>query len=258
MNLTRIKLLIALSTCSVLAAGPGQADPIISVDLINASGQAITSTYGISSLGTDVGGWNNLTKLYSATDLTYADGTSSTVSYSLTDASGSYSSFNAAYAGTPLAGGPATYGTPTTVTLNNLNANFANGYWLLVYVGGFNANTGSSISDGATTYFYRPDPAPANPYGSFVQTTQTTDPGVGNEPVAQYAVFGSSSSPLASDSLTLTFSTVSGAAGGGAIGGFQIIGAAAPVPEPASAAIVFLGGLGLLVCVRRHRGKRLV
>jgi hypothetical protein len=255
MQFMKTNLAIAIAAGSILAACPTHADPIISVDLLNASGQAITGSYGIAGLGTVVSGWNNPIKLYSLANLSYSDGTSSTVSYSLTDSSGSYSSFNAAYAGTPLAGGPATYGTPTTLTLNNLNANFANGYWLLVYVGGYNANTGSSISDGATTYFYRPDPAPTNPYGAFVQTTQTTDPGVGNEPVAQYAVFGSSSSPLASDSLTLTFSTVSGAAGGGAIGGFQIIGAPAPVPEPASSAVVALGGLGLLVGAQRRRRK---
>ena len=250
------KLLITYTTGFVLAVAAAQAGPIISVDLLNASGQAITGSYGVASLGTVAAGWNNPVKLYSDINLSYSDASSSTVGFSLTTPSGAYQSYNAAYAGTPLAGGPDVYGTPTTLTLNNLNANFAGGYWLIAYVGGFNANNGASISDGTSTYFYRSDSAPANPYGSFVQTTQTSNLGVGNNPIAQYAVFGSSSSLLTSDSLTLTLSTISGGAGGGAIGGFQIIGAPAPAPEPAPAAIVCLGGLGLLVCARRHSGKQ--
>lgn len=245
------KLFVAISACSILALGHSQADPIISVNLTHASGQAITGTFGIASLGTDVGGWNNPINLYSDINLSYSDASSSTVGFTLTTPGGAYASFNSAWAGTPLAGGPDAYGTPTTLTLNNLNANFANGYWIIAYVGGFNGNNGASISDGTDTYFYQnPNPPPTPPV-TLVQTTQTTDLGVGNEPVAQYAVFGSSSSLLTSDSLTLTLSTVSGAAGGEALGGFQIIGAPVAVPEPSSMALGLVGGFGLLVVMRR-------
>jgi len=250
----KIKLLLSSSTCFILAVFTAQADPVISVNLTHASAQAITSpnTFGIASLGTDVGGWNNPINLYSMANLAYSDASSSTVGFTLADSSGSYATFNAAYAGTPLAGGPDVYvASAGTITLNNLNANFANGYWIIAYIGGFNAATGGSISDGTSTYFYRPDPAPVNPYGTFVQTTQTTDLGAGANPIAQYAVFGSSSSPLTSDSLTLTLATSTGAAGGEAFGGFQIIGAAAPVPEPAPLSLALLGGAGLWIIGRR-------
>ena len=252
-NIKKISAVASLA----FALNQAQAQSVISVDLLNASGQAISGSYGISSLGTVVGGWNNPIKLYSAANLLYSDASSSTVGFTLVDGSGSYSTFNAAYAGTPLAGGPAVYpASAGTITLNNLNANFANGYWIIAYVGGYNANTGDSISDGTDTYFYRPDPAPANPYGTFVQTTQTTDLGPGANPIAQYAVFGSSSSPLTSDSLILTLATSSGAAGGGAIGGFQIIGAPAPAPEPSTMALATMSGVGLLVLARRKPWNR--
>jgi MYXO-CTERM domain-containing protein len=247
------KLVISFSASIALAMVTTQAQTI-SVDLLNASGQAITGSYGVSSQGTVVGGWNNPIKLYSDTGLLFSDASSSTVGFTLSTPSGAYQSYNAAWAGTPLAGGPDVYGTPTTLTLNNLNANFASGYWIIAYVGGFNANNGASISDGTDTFFYRSDPAPANPYGPFVQTTQTTDLGVSANPIAQYAVFGGSSTPLTSDSLVLTLSTITGGAGGGAIGGFQIIGAT-PVPEPATAAVALVG-VGLLGLVRRQSRKQ--
>ena len=245
----KTKLLISSVAGCLLAVTTVQSQ-IISVDQLNGSGQAITGTFGIASLGTVVGGWNNLVKPYGATNLLYSDASSSTVGFTLSGPGG-YSAYNAAYTNTPLQGGISDYTTTTgttSLTLNNLNANFANGYWIIAYVGGFNSCLGATISDGTDTFYYQPLSSPTAPV-TFVQTTQTTDLGSGLETVAQYAVFGSSSAPLTSDSLTLTLNDLYG--GGAGLGGFQIIGAAAPVPEPAPISIALLGGLGFLLCARR-------
>ena len=55
----KTKLLISSAACLALAVLTAQADPIISVNLTHASGQAISGAYGVGGLGTDVGGWNN-------------------------------------------------------------------------------------------------------------------------------------------------------------------------------------------------------
>jgi hypothetical protein len=138
---------------------------------------------------------------------------------------------------------------PVSITLSDLNATYPSGYFAIVYVGGFNANTGASITDGNTTFFYKPLASPTAPV-TFVQTTQTSDLGSGNNPTAQYAVFGSLESPLTSDSVTFTLNTLSG--GGAGLGGVQIVS----VPEPASAALVGMGAV--LFLLRRQRVKKAV
>lgn len=227
---------------------------IVSVNLIQNPGndsQQIDAdeTFGIASLGTVVGGWHNINA--GTSNLTDAAAITTSVDVSLTQPNGQ-ATFNSAYADTPLFAGLDDYTTtanPVSVTISDLNATFSSGYFAIVYVGGFNANTGASITDGTTTYFYRPLPSPSAPV-SFVQTLQTTDLGDGNNPTAQYAVFGSYASPLTADSITFTLDTLYG--GGAAIGGLQIVA----VPEPASFSLALMGGLGLLLLAQRRSRHR--
>lgn len=225
---------------------------IVSVNLVQNLGNNnqqidIGETFGIASLGTVVGGWNNL-NANSTLNLADSSGFATTVDLTLTQPNGQ-ATFANAYTNTPLFAGLDDYTTTTTpvsMTLSDLNATFTAGYYAIVYVGGFNANTGASITDGSSTFFYRVDPAPVAPYGSFVRTTQTTDLGLGNNPIAQYAVFGSSSSPLTANSITFTLDTLYG--GGSGLGGVQLVA----VPEP-SAAMTLLLGVGLLASSRIGR-----
>lgn len=207
-------------------------------------------TFGVPSLGSDVGLWNNINQPHSGTGLTYANGLSSTVGYTVTSPGG-WGTAATNYNNTPMRGFLADYtGTtkPSTVELSGLNASFASGYYLIVYLTGFNANLGASIDDGSTTYYYQAVDFTSSTWdGTLVQTTATADSGSGANPVAQYAIFGSSSSPLTADTITLTERTLYG--GGAGIGGLQIMG----VPEPASASVALLG-LGLFgLFIRRPR-----
>jgi len=242
--------LIALATVSGLLAATPVAAQIVSLNIIQNPGNNnqqidVGETFGIPSLGSVAGGWVNLNA--GANNLTDNLGFATTLDFSLTQPNGQ-ATFNNAYTNTPLFAGLDDYTTtaaPVSITLSDLNATFAGGYFAIVYVGGFNANTGASISDGTSAFYFRLDPAPVAPYGSFVQTTQTTDLGAGNNPIAQYAVFGSSASPLTANSITFTLDTLSG--GGAALGGVQIIA----VPEPTTAALL-LSGLLVLALRRRN------
>lgn len=244
---TRIIVVTALA--GLIAAAPAAAQ-VVSINIMQNGGndaQQIDAdeTFGIASYGSVVGGWYNLNA--ATPNLLNHLGAATTLDFALTQPNGQ-GTFNAAYNDTPLFAGLDDYTTtptPVSITISDINATFSLGYYAIVYVGGFNANTGASISDGASTFYYRPNPAPAAPYGSFVQTTQTTDLGAGNNPIAQYAVFGSQASPLSADSITFTLDTLSG--GGASLGGVQIIA----VPEPATAAFL-LSGVMLLAWRRRN------
>ncbi|MCU0787435.1 MAG: beta-galactosidase [Verrucomicrobia bacterium] len=224
--------LIALALLGASSLAPGA---VISVNFIQNPGndnQQIDAdeTFGIASLGTVVGGWINVTA--GLNNLTDAEGNATTVNLSAIGQPNGQATFYAGYTNTPPYAGFDDYtGTanPCYFTLNNLNANFPNGCKVIVYVGGFNGNTGASISDGTTTYYYRPDPSPAAPYGSFVQTSQTTDLGAGNNPIAQYAVFGGTGL-LTNNTLTFTIDTLAG--GGSGLCGFQIVGTSVNEPQP--------------------------
>ncbi len=196
-------------------------------------------TFGIAAEGSAAGGWVNLNQAGSATNLTDSVGSATSVDFSLT-APNQWASFNAAYDDTPLKGGIDDYtGTtlPTSITLSDLNATFPDGCKVIVYVGGFNANRGASISDGTTTYHFQAADSPVAPV-AFVATTDTTDDGDDTAPEAQYAVFGSDVSPLTDNSITLTIDTLYG--GGAAICGVQVIGeGVTPLPVSGPVSINF-------------------
>jgi hypothetical protein len=229
-----------------LSAVATQADSIISVNLTDFATDVqqidADESYGIAAEGSLTDGWVNLNRTLAASDLLFADGSASTVSTTLT-APNSWGSFNAAYDDTPMRGGIDDYtGTvnPTSISFANLAANFPAGYKAIVYLTGFNGNTGASISDGTTTFFYQTDGSPAP--GAPVITTDTVDDGV--YPVAQYAVFGGDLSPLNADTITFTLDTLAG--GGSGLGGVQLVA----IPEPATVSIL---GLGLAVLALRCR-----
>ncbi len=106
-----------------------------------------------------------------------------------------------------------------------LNATFPDGYKVIVYVGGFLGNRGTSISDGKSTFYYQTPASPTAPV-TFVQTTTVTNDGDGTAPEAHYAIFGTDESPLLIDSITFTIDTLYG--GGSFIGGIQIMGESVP------------------------------
>jgi hypothetical protein len=115
------------------------------------------------------------------------------------------------------------------VTLTNLSDTFPNGYKVIAYISGFNSNTGASISDGSTTYYYQTLNDPANEFtGALTRTSVTTDLGNANNPFAQYAVFGEPE-PLTNNTVTLTLQALYG--GGAILGGFQILPSTSRTPN---------------------------
>ncbi len=191
-------------------------------------------TYGVASLNTVVGNWNN-TGATGGSNLILDDGSASTIGYTAT-APNARAGFNAVYNQTALKGGFDSYlASDVSMTITNLNANFADGYYAIVYVTGFLLNTGASISDGTSTYYFQ-TPNPEN-----ATLVQTLDTNVGDGyDVATYAVFGSELSALTADSITFTLDTIEG--GGTGFGGVQIVA----IPEPATAGLFAVLGGGLL------------
>ncbi|MEX0326398.1 MAG: sulfatase [Puniceicoccaceae bacterium] len=187
-------------------------------------------TFGVPSLGTVVGNWNNITA--EPGDLIWANGGMSSVTFSLSNPN-EFSYYGAGYINTPLNYGPDHYlGTPdepgTSLTLFNLNANFPHGYRAIAYMTGFVANTGGSITDGATAYYYQTlNPRPETfTVDDLMETTVTEDPGEGLAPFAQYAVFGGVNEPLKFDRVTFRVDALYG--GGVGLGGIQLMAAEVP------------------------------
>ena len=246
-HLKQLTAIAAAAIASTLGSSVATAQ-VVSVNIMQNGGndaQQIDAdeTFGIASYGSVVGGWYNLNA--ATPNLLNHLGAATTLDFALTQPNGQ-ATFNAAYNDTPLFAGLDDYTTtptPVSITISDINATFSLGYYAIVYVGGFNANTGASITDGTSKYYYRPLPTPVAPV-SFVQTTQTTDLGLGNNPTAQFAVFGSMSVPLTADSITFTIDTLYG--GGSGLGGVQIVA----VPEPTTAALLLSGAM--LLALRRR------
>lgn len=250
MKTSRNSIPALLSSLGIAIASSQASATVVSINLTEFANdiQQINSdeTFGIAAEGSVVGGWVNLNQTLTATNVADSGGSPTTVDVSGTAPNG-WASFNAAYDDTPLKAGIDDYtgtGSPTTIVLADLNATFASGYKIIVYLTGFNGNTGASISDGTTTYFFQTIGSPSAPV-TLVRTTDTTDNGAGTAPEAQYAVFGSDVAPLTANSITLTLDTLYG--GGSGLGGVQIVSA---IPEPGS---LLLLGVGVLPLALRRR-----
>jgi hypothetical protein len=113
-------------------------------------------------------------------------------------------------------------------------------YDVYVYLGSNNNGATAHVTDGTTIYDYTVsyDGTPV-PFPGFVQTTATDD----SFPVANYAKF----SGLTSSSVTVTADSFGNGAG---MFGLQIVQV---VPEPMSATLLGLGGLGLILAIKRRR-----
>lgn len=213
-----------------------------------------TETFGVAELDTVVGHWTNVVATtagstaapvtVSATGLAWSDGTASTVDFSAQYAAAVGNIAAAGYINTPLKYGLAHYPITddtkgTTFTVTNLNANFANGYYVIVYLSGFATNDGASVTAGGTTYYYRSPDLPSTPLSSLVLTTSTVFPAAANDaPIAEYALFGSTGSPLSADSFTVDLDALYG---GPILAGLQIVGippSSPSVPEPATYALL--------------------
>ena len=182
-------------------------------------------TFGVPALNTVVGNWNNLPG--AAQNLNWDDGTSNTVGIDLNQPNGT-SFFGAGYINTPMNFGLDHYlGSSdepgTAIVAYNLSPNFPGGYYVIAYLTGFIKNTDALATDGIRTFYYQtPNPAPASfTVDDLVETTVTTDPGAGNAPFAQYAVFGSVDEPLTAGDITIRVDALFG--GGVGIGGLQIV-----------------------------------
>lgn len=122
-------------------------------------------------------------------------------------------------------------------------------YMVVVYLGGDASNNGY-ISDGTATYYYHLDDSVAST-GVQTLSTDTVDNSPGWNTSASYVVFGSGSSPLTADSLTLTMAHPAGANSSAkvGIGGFQIIA----VPEPATMGLFGFASLACLFFRKLYR-----
>jgi len=134
-------------------------------------------------------------------------------------------------------------GGSVSMTLNSIPYSVYN---IIVYLSSDTAGRVGTVNIGSTTYDFSTmgpaeiggTPATAgSSNASFVQTTDT----IGGNPSADYAVF----SDLTGSSQTI-MSTV---ASYGGIAGFQVVA----VPEPSSMALAGLGGIGMLLALRRKQ-----
>ena len=269
------KLMIAMSLS--LATLVSQA-AIISVNYYDnngtvANGRQIDSATvtGADSYATD--GWiNTITGQNIAMNL--SDGTATTVGLFTrrpNGASADFSGDSSAHNNTPLRGFAQAFltaGAEAHIELSNMNANFQNGYSVVVYVGGDSNNNGWGLTlnegvnhtgyDAAagTTYFGKTRFNPNAPEGSgngfadngFEEVDYTvsglTDASANSAfPLANYVVFDN----LSADSLLITLDGMKNAKAG--IGGFQIVGDV--IPEPATIGLLGVFG-GAMAFVRKR------
>ncbi|MDB2429740.1 hypothetical protein N9W62_06125 [Akkermansiaceae bacterium] len=150
--------------------------------------------------------------------LNLRDQTGTPTTLDLTIANGNRNLFGVnSIGGTPMKAGQAFFiaGAGPSFTFSEIP--YAN-YKVVAYLTGYNAtNTQASISDGTTTYWWRPQP-----YGPALNQTTDTDTSDGIDQ-ASYAVFGTDENPLTGSSFTLQALLGSSATAGAGIGGFQII-----------------------------------
>lgn len=222
--------LAALLLTAALASAQGR---IISMNLAPAqTGNAAIDpeeTYGVPELGSVTGNWSN--ESWNKTDLKWDDGSLSTVGMDV-QFRNERLFFGPGFINTPMNYGVPHYeATPTDpgtgLDFYNLDQNFPDGYFVIVYIMAFikDPTTAGSVTNGRTTFYFRPpadNQTPVTP-DLLLQTTVTSDPGAGNYPEAHYAVFGSKELPLSSPFLSIRIGHVGG--GGVGLGGVQIVSA---------------------------------
>lgn len=205
--------------------------------------------FGLPSMSTVVGNWNNL-KSFGSTNptagLVDSTGAATVVSATVLNAGGNQF-WGADYINTPWNYGIAAFpntANPVSVSFSGLNAQFASGYFAIVYVNGAPANPGAAVTDGTTTYFFQT----SNPANTTPMLITDVNSGDGYQ-TGNYALFGSTSSPLTADTITFSIPTGSIVANNAGIGGVQLVA----VPEPGKMALV--AGLATLlsISVRRRR-----
>lgn len=150
--------------------------------------------------------------------LNLRDQTSTPTTLDLTIANGNRNLFGGNnISGTPMKAGQAFFIPNAGPSFTFSEIPYAN-YKVVVYLTGYNAtNTQASISDGTTTYWWRPQP-----FGPSLNQTTDTDASDGIDQ-ASYAVFGTDENPLTGSSFTLQALLGSSATAGAGIGGFQIV-----------------------------------
>ncbi|HEU5071226.1 MAG TPA: hypothetical protein VFV96_12540 [Verrucomicrobiae bacterium] len=223
----------AIVAFAMICSASDASAAVISVNFMQYASQTVSGVYGVTNQDSVAAGWLNLNQVNNFNALPLANGTNSTVN--LSGGTPLWASGSAAYAGTPLGAGKATYvgGSSPTITLANLNANFPFGCKVIVYFAGYLDNANALVTDGATTNYFRSASSTAEITNALAAglypTTQTTDLGSGNNPLAQYAVFGNGAL-LTNDTVTISLTELAGS--GAWIAGFQIVGAAADTAAP--------------------------
>jgi len=270
-----IKLMIAMSLSLATLVSSAA---VISVNYYDGNGTiangrqiAAGSVQGAGSYATD--GWIN-TLTGQGTAMNLSDGTATTVglfSRRPTGATADFSGDSSAHNGTPLRGFSTALlaaDKEVHVELSNMNANFQNGYSVVVYVGGDSNNNGWGLTlnegvnhtgyDAAlgTTYYgktrFNPNAGAGTGNGfadnGYEEADYTvsglTDASAGSAfPIANYVVYDN----LSADSLTITLDAMKNEKAG--IGGFQIVGTV--IPEPATVGLLGLFG-GAMAFVRKR------
>ena len=175
-----------------------------------------SETFGVEALGTVVGGWNNTS--WKPWNIKWNDGSASMLEMEVDLPSGKIGN-NGQLADTPMELAVMHYDeTPAgrpNFTVSGLKEDFPKGCKVIVYLTsrseGWARQSTGSISDGTTTYYFKPSGSP-----ELVQATATKE---ADAVVASYAVFDN----ITSDSITIALGP-DGAGSGVGFGGFQIVG----------------------------------
>ncbi|NDV61021.1 right-handed parallel beta-helix repeat-containing protein [Puniceicoccales bacterium CK1056] len=225
--LKRFLGLVALPLMALALPSSSALANIVSLNVASAAtcnNTSVSSPFGIATEGTVVGNWNNTSSfgaLNPTANLVNDQGVGTGISATILNAAGQ-AFWGASYIQTPWNYGIAHYvatPNPVEVTLDNLNTAFPTGYVAIVYVNGAAANPGAAITDGTTTYYFQT----SNPQNTTPILITDTNSGDGYD-VGNYAKFGSSGTPLTSDTITFTIPTGSVVANNAGIGGIQIVG----------------------------------
>lgn len=186
--------------------------------------------------------WTNTT---SNTPTNLRDNTGVATTLDLTISGGGRNVFGAAQINGTAAKAGQLFSTPNNGPLITISEIPYDNFKVIAYLTGYNAtNTQASISDGTTTYWWRP-----KPFAAALSQTNDTDASDG---IAQgnYAIFGTEQNPLTGDSVTFQALLGESATAGAGIGGFQIVEV---VPEPSTGllSLFALAAVGL----RRQRNS---